>query len=39
VQTVPITGCTTSGVCGSVATFNLAAGAYVAEARATFQIQ
>ena len=38
-QTVPLGGCSVAGVCSSAATFNLAAGAYVAEARATFQIQ
>jgi hypothetical protein len=38
-QIVPLGNCTTAGACESVATFNLAAGAYVAEARATFQIQ
>ena len=37
-QVVPLSGCTTAGVCGAAATFNLAAGAYVVEARATFQI-
>jgi len=37
-QVVPLSGCTISGVCGAGATFNLAAGAYVVEARATFQI-
>lgn len=38
-QTVPVTNCTAAGVCDAVATFTLAAGAYVAEARATFQVQ
>lgn len=38
-QTVPLTDCNTAGACGAAATFDLAAGAYVIEARATFQIQ
>jgi hypothetical protein len=37
-QTVPLGGCDTNGACGAAATFNLSAGAYVVEARATFQI-
>jgi hypothetical protein len=37
-QTVPIVNCNTAGVCETAATFNLVAGAYVAEARATFQV-
>jgi hypothetical protein len=39
VQTVPLTNCSAAGACGAAATFDLAAGAYVVEARATFQIQ
>lgn len=38
-QTVPLASCTPAGACNAVASFNLAAGAYVVEARATFQIQ
>lgn len=38
-QTVPLTTCTGAGDCEATATFNLAAGAYVVEARATFQAQ
>jgi hypothetical protein len=39
VQTAPLSSCSAAGACDTVATFNLAAGAYVVEARATFQIQ
>ena len=38
-QTVPVQNCTSAGACQATATFGLAAGAYVAEARATFQVQ
>ena len=38
-QTVPLGNCSTAGACEALTTFNLAAGAYVVEARATFQIQ
>lgn len=38
-QTVPLTGCDGLGNCQASATFNLVAGAYVVEARATFQTQ
>jgi hypothetical protein len=38
-QTVPLTGCTGAGDCQATALFNLAAGSYVVEARATFQAQ
>ena len=38
-QTVPLGNCSAAGACSAVTTFNLAAGAYVVEARATFQIQ
>ena len=37
-QTVPLGNCNAAGACGAQTTFNLAAGAYVVEARATFQI-
>lgn len=37
-QNVPVTGCDGLGNCQANATFDLAAGAYVVEARATFQI-
>jgi hypothetical protein len=37
-QTVPLGNCDVSGGCDALATFNLGAGAYVVEARATFQI-
>jgi hypothetical protein len=37
-QTVPLGNCTSGGACDAQTTFNLAAGAYVVEARATFQI-
>jgi len=36
---VPLTDCTPSGDCTATASFNLSAGAYTAEARATFQVQ
>jgi hypothetical protein len=38
-STVPLTNCDTQGNCSATATFNLSAGAYVVEARATFQVQ
>ena len=38
-QTVPLTNCSSAGACDALTTFNLAAGAYVVEARATFQLQ
>jgi hypothetical protein len=38
-QTVPLGNCSAAGACEALTTFNLAAGAYVVEARATFQIQ
>jgi hypothetical protein len=38
-QTVPLGNCSAAGACGALTTFNLAAGAYVVEARATFQVQ
>ena len=38
-QTVPIGNCDAAGGCDAEATFTLGAGAYVVEARATFQIQ
>jgi hypothetical protein len=38
-QIVPLTGCDALGNCQANATFNLAAGAYAFEARATFQVQ
>ncbi|MGE5243272.1 MAG: hypothetical protein ACM3SQ_03485 [Betaproteobacteria bacterium] len=38
-QTVPLTSCDTAGACSATATFDLAAGAYVVEAQATFQVQ
>ena len=38
-QTVPLGNCDAAGACGALTTFNLAAGAYVVEARATFQVQ
>jgi hypothetical protein len=38
-STVPLTNCDTQGKCSATATFNLSAGAYVVEARATFQVQ
>jgi hypothetical protein len=38
-QTVPLVNCTQAGACDASTTFNLTAGAYVVEARATFQIQ
>lgn len=37
--TVPVQNCNASGACSAAAQFTLAAGAYVAEARATFQVQ
>ncbi len=37
-QTVPLTNCDNAGACDTITTFNLAAGAYVVEARATFQV-
>jgi hypothetical protein len=37
-QTAPLTNCDNTGACDTVTTFNLAAGAYVIEARATFQV-
>ena len=36
--TVPLTNCNASAVCTGSTNFNLAAGAYVVEARATFQV-
>ena len=36
--TVALTNCNASGVCTAATNFNLAAGAYVIEARATFQV-
>lgn len=36
--TVPLTSCNSSGVCTASTNFNLAAGAYTVEARATFQL-
>ena len=39
VTTVPLTNCDTLGNCTATATFNLNAGAFVLEARATFQVQ
>jgi hypothetical protein len=38
-ETVPLSSCSGSGQCQATATFNLAAGSYVVEARATFQVQ
>jgi hypothetical protein len=38
-QTAPLSNCNAAGACDTATTFNLAAGAYVVEARATFQIQ
>jgi hypothetical protein len=38
-QTAPLTSCNAAGACDTVVTFNLAAGAYVVEARATFEVQ
>ena len=38
-STVPLTACNASGVCTAATSFNLPAGAYVVEARATFQVQ
>jgi hypothetical protein len=38
-ETVPLSSCSGSGQCQATATFNLAAGTYVVEARATFQVQ
>jgi hypothetical protein len=38
-STVPLANCDTLGNCQATATFNLAAGAYVIEARATFQVE
>lgn len=38
-ETVPLSGCTGAGGCQATAMFNLAAGTYVVEARATFQVQ
>ena len=38
-STVPLTNCDTQGNCSATATFSLSAGAYVVEARATFQVQ
>ena len=37
--TVPVQNCTPAGACSAVAQFTLPAGVYVAEARATFQVQ
>jgi hypothetical protein len=37
-QTIPLGNCNSAGGCNAQTTFNLAAGAYVLEARATFQI-
>lgn len=36
--TVPLTNCDGAGVCTASTNFNLAAGAYIVEARATFQV-
>ena len=38
-ETVPLGGCTPAGACQANAAFNLPPGAYVVEARATFQTQ
>jgi hypothetical protein len=38
-ENVPLTSCNSAGNCQASATFNLPAGAYVVEARATFQAQ
>jgi hypothetical protein len=38
-STVPLTNCDPQGACLATTTFNLSAGAYVIEARATFQVQ
>lgn len=38
-ETVPLSSCSGAGQCQATATFNLAAGTYVVEARATFQVQ
>jgi hypothetical protein len=38
-QTVALANCDTTGVCNETVNFNLAAGAAVVEARATFQVQ
>jgi hypothetical protein len=38
-ESVPLTSCNSAGNCQASATFNLPAGAYVVEARATFQTQ
>jgi hypothetical protein len=38
-ENVPLTSCNSAGDCQGSATFNLPAGAYVVEARATFQTQ
>ena len=37
--TVPLNACNTAGECTATTAFNLAAGAYFVEARATFQVQ
>jgi hypothetical protein len=37
--TVPLNTCDTAGACTATTAFNLAAGAYIIEARATFQVQ
>jgi hypothetical protein len=37
--TLPLTTCDPAGACTATASFDLAAGAYVVEARATFQVQ
>jgi hypothetical protein len=37
--TIPVQNCNASGACSAAAQFTLPAGAYVAEARATFQVQ
>jgi hypothetical protein len=36
---VPLSNCDTLGACNATTTFNLGAGAYVIEARATFQVE
>ena len=38
-STIPLAACNTAGECTATTAFNLAAGAYVVEARATFQVQ
>ncbi len=37
--TIPLNTCDSAGACTATTAFNLAAGAYIVEARATFQVQ